>query len=106
MEAVAEGSKVTFTFRPVNAKEFPVIKDYPAQFRYTLKIRVEADEPLGNIKKFEVYTDSASDSRVVRLLWRDKPAVPVKFSAFNGTVVSTETEADGQREGDGASGSQ
>src|SRR5689334_18139474 len=31
-EAAAEGSKLTFTFRPINAKEFPAVKDYAAEF--------------------------------------------------------------------------
>src|SRR2546425_875596 len=32
----AEGANLVFTFQPVNAKEFPNLKDYAADFRYTL----------------------------------------------------------------------
>src|SRR5262249_14799173 len=45
-ESKVEGSTVVFTFRPINAKEFQNLKDYKADFRYTLKIRVASDEPL------------------------------------------------------------
>lgn len=38
-ERQVEGDRVVFTFRPVNAKEFPKVADYPARFRYTLKLR-------------------------------------------------------------------
>src|SRR5438445_1740561 len=42
-EARTEGSTLFFTFRAVNAKEFPALKDYGAAFRYTLKIRLASD---------------------------------------------------------------
>ena len=40
-EAKADGNTVTFTFRPVNAKEFPKLKDYPG------RIPIHAETPRG-----------------------------------------------------------
>ncbi|MGO8931845.1 MAG: hypothetical protein ACLQU3_33745 [Limisphaerales bacterium] len=48
-QAKTDGNAVTFTFRAVNAKEFPKLEDYPAAFRYTLKLRVVSDAPLPSI---------------------------------------------------------
>ena len=36
---------VGLTSLPVNAKEFPKVTNYPASFRYTLKMRVAAGLP-------------------------------------------------------------
>ena len=72
-EAKADGNTVTFTFRPVNAKEFPKLKDYPAAFRYTLKLRVASDDSLPKIERIEAFTDSALEARAVSLAWQ-KPA--------------------------------
>src|SRR3974377_2252109 len=45
-ESRLEGSKVVFTFRPIDAKEFPSLKDYSVPFRFTLKLRLVSDGPL------------------------------------------------------------
>ncbi|MBI3911260.1 MAG: hypothetical protein HY320_10040 [Armatimonadetes bacterium] len=84
--AVSQGSVITFTFRPVNAREFPELKDYPATFRTTLKIRIAADEPLPEIEGIEAYTDSVWERRVVRLAWDKAPQDEVKLEVFNGVV--------------------
>jgi hypothetical protein len=54
----AKGKTCTFTFNPVNAKEFPKLKDFPARYRSTLKLRLVADKPLPTVDSFEAYTDS------------------------------------------------
>jgi len=96
-EATAEGNAVHFSFHPVNASEFPKLKNYPATFRYTLKIRVSAakssdsvSDRLPEIKSIRAYTDSVWEERAVRVVW-DKPA-PAKtsFEAFNGSVKQVE----------------
>jgi hypothetical protein len=38
-----KGTTYTFTFNPVNAKEFPGLKGFSARYRSTLKLRVVAD---------------------------------------------------------------
>ncbi|MBW8040689.1 MAG: hypothetical protein FVQ85_11885 [Planctomycetes bacterium] len=53
-----KGTTCTFTFNPVNAKEFPKLKDFSARYRSTLKLRLVADKSLPEISAFEAYTDS------------------------------------------------
>jgi len=96
-EVRAEGNKLTFTFRPVNAKEFPKLSDYPADFRFTLKLRVMADGPLPPMEKVEAYTDSMLDERAVRLVFDKPPKAKLKVTAFNGEVVKTERGASSGR---------
>jgi hypothetical protein len=81
------GNAVTFEFAPVNASEFPDLKGYPAKFRYTLKIRITADEPLPKIQRMEAFTDSALAERTARVVWQRSPGGAVSFTAFNGKVL-------------------
>src|SRR5262249_4133259 len=88
-DAKAIGSDVTFKFHPVSEKEFPGIKDYPAAFRYTLKIRVTSDAPMPKVEHIEAFTDSVKSHASVRLEWKKPPWDRLKFEAFNGAVVAT-----------------
>jgi hypothetical protein len=89
-EAKADGNAVTFTFRPVNAKEFPDLKDYPAAFRYTLKLRVASEAPLPKIERIEAFTDSMLEPRFVNLAWKSAPAGKANFEVFNGAFETAE----------------
>jgi hypothetical protein len=89
-EAKADGNAVTFTFRPVNAKEFPKQKDYPAAFRYTLKLRVASEAPLPKVERIEAFTDSTLEPRIVNLVWKSAPAVKASFEVFNGAFEKLE----------------
>jgi hypothetical protein len=84
-----DGNSVTFEFAPVNASEFPDLKDYPATFRYTLKIRITADQPLPRIQSTEAFTDSTLAERTARVVWKKPPVPPVGFGAFNGSLLGT-----------------
>jgi len=93
-EAKAAGSAITFTFRPVNAKEFPKLKDYPAPFRYTLKLRVTSDQPLPAIKPIQALMVSRFEPLgVARLAWSRKPASDLRFTVFNGTNTQTDASS-------------
>jgi hypothetical protein len=85
-ETRTEGSSVTFRFHPVNAKESPNLKDYPATFRYTLKLRVVSDAPLPKIDKIEAVTDSTVETRDINLAWKTKPTLNPIVTAFNGAA--------------------
>src|ERR1019366_3721883 len=85
-EAKADGNAVTFTFRPVNAKEFPNLKDYPAAFRYTLKLRVLSDAALPKIEQIEAFTDSTLERRSVNLAWESTPDAEASLNVFNGAL--------------------
>ncbi len=84
--AQVQGNDVIFTFRPVNAREFPDLDDYPAKFRFTLKIRVTSEEPLPAVEPIEAYTDSVWAQRSVRLVFKQPPQGDVQIEAFNGFV--------------------
>jgi hypothetical protein len=88
-EAKAEGSQVTFLFRPVNKKEYPKLQDYAAPFRYTLKIRVRSDDPLPKISRLQALTDSVYERRTLRLAWEHPPLQP-QVEAFNGELQGLE----------------
>ncbi len=89
-EARAEGDAITFTFRPVKAKEFPKVADYPADFRYTLKIRVVSDAPLPAVERFQVFTDSTVEPRAFRLVGDKAPPGGV-VEVFNGRLVRADS---------------
>ncbi len=86
VESTGEGSTINFAFPPVNAKEFPKLKDYPAPFRYTLKLRVSSTStsPLPKVKYFEAFTDSTFKSVAVRLAWAKPPRSRPFVTVFNG----------------------
>ncbi|MBI4663884.1 MAG: hypothetical protein HY735_34210 [Verrucomicrobia bacterium] len=85
-EARADGSRLAFTFRPVNAAEFPKVKEYPATFRYTLKIRITSDQAPPSLKRIEAFTDSVWKQTSAHLVWREAVQADLKLEAFNGAV--------------------
>ena len=89
-EAKADGKALTFTPHPVNAKEFPNMKDYPAAFRYTLKLRVVSEAALPKIERIEAFTDSALEPRVVNLAWKSSNPGKASVEVFNGSLQSAE----------------
>jgi hypothetical protein len=88
-EETVSGNSVHFNFRPVNAKEFQDLKDYPSTGRFTLKIRVAADQPLPKIAGIHAFTDSAVVERTARVVWAQPIAANVRAVAFNGEVAAT-----------------
>ena len=89
-EAKADGNTVTFAFRPVNAKEFPALKDYAAAFRYTLKLRVVSEAALPKLERIEAFTDSTLEPLSVNLAWKLVPAGKTSFEVFNGVLETVE----------------
>ena len=87
---VTRSNAVEFTFRPVNAKEFPKLKDYAADYRFTLKLRVTSDEPLPRIGRIETFTDSVVEDRFARLAFSTPPAKNLELAAFNGSISVVE----------------
>ena len=91
--AKVEGNNVSFTFRPVSAKEFPKIKDYDAPFRYTLKVRLTSDQPLPRFSIEHVFTDSTYRDQTVRLAWKSQTPRPLGRAAFNGILALSTPES-------------
>lgn len=85
-----EGSTVTFTFRPLNEREFPDLTDFPVTFRTTLKLRLLSDstELADRVVSFQAFTDSVYERHVVTVIWQKEPTLRPTFSAFNGFVES------------------
>jgi hypothetical protein len=95
VEAKAEADTIRFSFRPVNAAESPQVKDYPADFRYTLKIRVNSEGPLPAIQSIQALTDSVLSSRAVRLAWKNTNEKAPEITVFNGSLSQIEPVAPG-----------
>jgi hypothetical protein len=91
-EPVANGDAITFSFRPINTKEYPKLKDYPAAFRYTLKLRVVSDSALPEVRQIEAWTDSRLDQRAFRLAWA-RGTAPKIGEVFNGRLIRKESES-------------
>jgi hypothetical protein len=89
-QVTAGGSTLAFSFRRVNAKEFPRLKDYAADFRYTLKLRVVSTDPLPKISRIETLTDSKVAERSVQLAWKESTRRQFKVEAVNGEMISCE----------------
>ncbi len=96
-QASRQGNSVTFTFRPVNAKEFPDQKDYPAAFRYTLKIRVASERPLPGIQRFEVLTDSQVVEKAAQITWKKSSTGKPDIQVHNGAFITTEKAGKGRQ---------
>lgn len=80
-------NSVRFAFRPVNAGEFPELKDYASRGRYTLKLRVAGGVGLPKVRRIRAWTDSKLAERVVRVAWEKSPRAGVRVEAFNGEVL-------------------
>lgn len=94
----ANGATWAFTFNPLNTKEFRKLKDFPATYRSTFKVRLVGQTALPAITKLEAYTDSTWQP----LTFEIEPGGPKKPSlsgrkleVFNGLVASTEPLAGG-----------
>jgi hypothetical protein len=84
-ESKSDGPTLTFSFRPINAKEFPKQKDYDAAFRYTLKLRVVSEGP-SEIESIQALTDSMVEERGARLVWEKSPPSDITLTVFNGQL--------------------
>jgi len=86
-----DGAIYTFTFNPVNAKEFPDLRDFSARYRSTLKLRVVAEAPLPRIDKFEARTDSVWNRLEFEVEWggtaqKQQQIWDGQLEVFNGVI--------------------
>jgi hypothetical protein len=94
VEVQTNSSSLAFTFRPLNAKEFPTLAAYPARFRYTLKIRLTSDSPLPKVERWEAFTDSTCRDARLRLAWEKTPRTKPSVTVFNGQLLNLEGSGD------------
>ena len=66
-----EADKVIYTFNPVNAREFPDIEGFEADYRSALKIRIVFDGKKPEVEGIEAYSDSIWKESEVRIEWGD-----------------------------------
>lgn len=89
-EIHTSGSEASFTFRPVDEREHPELQSFHARYRYTLKLRIVAEEGLPPVEGIQAFTDSRWAERVVRIVWQTAPHEKPAFTAFNGQVAQVE----------------
>ncbi|MBI4586264.1 MAG: hypothetical protein HY717_19820 [Planctomycetes bacterium] len=98
-QAERRGAALSFTFNPVNAREFPKLKDFPAAYRSTLKLRLVGDAPLPAVKSLAAYTDSVWDEAEVLIEWGGRAEQEEiwdgRLEVFNGHVQSVAPLAGG-----------
>ncbi len=68
-ELAASGNTWTFTFHPINAVEFPNLKDLPADYRTTMKLRLLFSGSAPKIQSLQVFTDSTWKPVEVAIEW-------------------------------------
>ena len=64
-----DGKTWTYTFQPVNAKEFPNLKDFAADYRTTLKLRLLFNETAPKIESLQTFSDSTWKKAEMALEW-------------------------------------
>lgn len=79
---------LAFTFRPVNATEFPELEGFPATYRTTLKLRLLAEGELPALERLEAHTDSVWERVTLTVLLAEPRAEAPHFEAFNGQVAA------------------
>ncbi len=65
----ADGNKWTFTFGPVNAKEFSGLKNFAATYRTTMRLRLVFSSTAPRVERLEAYTDSAWQLGTFEMRW-------------------------------------
>ncbi len=93
-QANRQGDSVQFTFRPINSVEFPDLKDFPAEYRTTLKLRLSSSEALPKILSLQAFTDSTIEETDVEILWGGTAGEPQNWDGrleiFNGFIQKIE----------------
>ncbi len=95
-ECRVEGSRATYTFRPLNRIESPDLADFPATFRTTHKLRLVGPGLEAGIQTLAAYTDSLWDERLVTVLLAEEDTAEPAFEAFNGHVAAVEQKGPGR----------
>jgi hypothetical protein len=99
-EVNTQGNTHTYTFRPLNSREFPNEADFPATFRRTIKLRLHFEFPAGGSVEVEdplqravrAFTDSAWRETGVAIEWKSPSGEPENWDGhlevFNGYLAA------------------
>lgn len=88
-EVQTDGQSLIFTFRPLNAREFPRLHRLPVNYRTTLKIRLKCSTQIkNNFKEIHAYTDSTWDCLDLSIDWSKSSILSntnkISVNVFNG----------------------
>ncbi len=85
------GNRLIFSFKPLNEREFPDLKEFPATYRTTYQIRFVSDSaPIPPIAVIHTFTDSVWVRKDVTCLLSKRPTRSVHFNVFNGYLAQYE----------------
>lgn len=94
-----DGKKWIFTFAPVNAKEFPNLRDFDARYRTTMKLRLLFSGTPAKVDNIETYTDSVWRQGTFEICWDTNRfqglACDARIEVFNGHVRNLTLSAQG-----------
>ena len=103
------GNTWTWTFQPVNRTEFPGLKDFPAPYRTTMKVRLAFEGAPPKIGALQVFTDSTWKSAELAIQWGaaagDAQVRDGRLEVFNGYAGRIAPLAPGNGVAVGADGS-
>ena len=90
-ELVQRGDLWTYTFRPLNAREFPDENDFPATFRRTLKLALRCEAPF-QLQTLRAYTDSEWREVEIAIEWEAQGDALTeregRLEAYNGEILT------------------
>ena len=69
VELATDDATWTYTFKPVNEKEFPGLNDFDAKYRSTLKLRLLFPDQAPPVAAFHTFTDSTWDQAEAAVMW-------------------------------------
>lgn len=88
------GDTWTFRFLPLNRQEFPAEVDFPAEFRRTLKLRLNMNAGGAQIARVAAFTDSTWQEAQVSIEWKALDSRLTNrnghLEAFNGAVLQVQ----------------
>jgi|GEM_PF-121987 len=79
-----DGATWTFTFNPVNSKEFPNLGDFDATYRTTMKLRITLSTPDCKVSQLRAFTDSTWQNAAFEVCW--------DTTRFNGAPCDAKVE--------------
>jgi hypothetical protein len=93
VKVTLQGDRAVYTFNPINAIEFPDIKDFDVNYRRTLKLRILFDGKIPEIKAIEVYSDSIWKETEFNIEWGKAFADEDwngQISVYNGELIDVQ----------------
>ena len=95
IDVSVSGNTWTFTFRPINAKEFPNEKNFDVNYRQALKLRLLFSEKAPQASSFKAFTDSTWQQGTAVIEWGGTATAEQVWDghaeAYNGYITRVDT---------------